>query len=228
MSGLDLEVLLQMGLAVVLGGAIGFERELRGRPAGLRTLILVCLGSTIIMIVSTQLASQFSTGPGEDVIRVDPGRIAAGIVTGIGFLGGGVVLKLGDIVRGVTTAATIWFVAALGIAIGEGHYGLAVVSTLLGILVLSALHSVEAFFGAALHRILKLRIASDRSDAAVASVREMFMKSHAKLQDIRVAAEIPKGETNLSFYFKIPQKFQAPDLVKKISEIDGVRTVEWD
>ena len=108
--------MLQIFAAVVLGGAIGFEREVAGREAGLRTMILVCLGSTLVMVVSERLSAE----GGSVLFRVDPTRIGAGIVTGIGFVGGGVILKQRNLIRGVTTAAAIWFVAGLGIAIGVG------------------------------------------------------------------------------------------------------------
>lgn len=100
---LEPEMLLQLLMALILGGAVGMERELRGRSAGLRTLSLVCLGSTLVMMVSAHLSFESASG----VLRADPGRIAAGVITGIGFLGGGVILQLGDIIRGVTTAASI-------------------------------------------------------------------------------------------------------------------------
>jgi putative Mg2+ transporter-C (MgtC) family protein len=112
--------MLRLALAILLGGAIGLERESRGRPAGLRTHILVCLGATIIMIASTQMAILSQALPQASRIQVDPGRIAAGIVTGIGFLGAGAIIRIGDLVRGLTTAGCIWFVAALGITIGQG------------------------------------------------------------------------------------------------------------
>ena len=99
-------------LAILLGGAIGLERESRGRPAGLRTHILVCLGATIIMIASTRMGELTQALSPASRIQVDPGRIAAGIVTGIGFLGAGAIIRIGDLVRGLTTAGCIWFVAA--------------------------------------------------------------------------------------------------------------------
>ncbi len=128
MSGLELTDLWKLLLAVLLGGLVGAERQIHGRPAGLRTHILVCLGSTLIIVVGQSL------GP-----DVDPGRAIAGIVTGIGFLGAGVIVKAHDIVRGLTTAACIWFVAALGIAIGQGLYALSSIGAVAAIVVLTAL-----------------------------------------------------------------------------------------
>ena len=111
---------LPLVLAVVLGGAVGLERESHGRPAGLRTHILVCLSATMVILVSRTVAA--TPLDLEQTTRVfDPNRMGAGIVTGIGFLGAATVLRSGDVLRGLTTAACIWYVAVLGIVLGEGR-----------------------------------------------------------------------------------------------------------
>ncbi|HNR12864.1 MAG TPA: MgtC/SapB family protein, partial [Thermodesulfobacteriota bacterium] len=107
---LNAEVLLRLGVAFLLGGIIGFERQMHGRPAGLRTHILVCVGSAVVMIAAKSQPSFYALAP--DVhMTIDPGRIVAGIMTGIGFLGAGAIVRTGDFVRGLTTAACIWLVA---------------------------------------------------------------------------------------------------------------------
>ena len=120
--------LLRLALAAALGGAIGFERELREREAGLRTHLLVCLGSALFTIVSAYGFHEFLTS-GDAVVRADPTRIAAQIVTGIGFLGAGAIIRQGISVRGLTTAATLWVAAAIGMAAGAGYYPGAVIGT---------------------------------------------------------------------------------------------------
>ncbi len=227
-ENIDTEVFLRLGLAVVLGGLIGLEREQRSRPAGLRTLIIVCLGATIIMIVSSKLPTQYFTGPGEAVIRVDPGRIAAGIVTGIGFLGAGVVLKLGDIVRGVTTAACIWFVAGLGIAIGQGHYALSILSTIIILSVLWLLHYVEIFFRSNVYPSVTLKVQSEHADGAIDSAKKIFRQFKGSVKDLKARVEVGSDETLLCFSLKIRQHFQAHDVVKKLQVLEGVRSVEWN
>jgi putative Mg2+ transporter-C (MgtC) family protein len=121
---LRLDVLVNLLLAAALGAAIGFEREVTGKSAGLRTHILICIGSTLFTEVSIAVAA-LGNGSG------DPSRIAAQIVTGIGFLGAGAILRTEGEIRGLTTAATIWVVAAIGIAIGAGEYVTAVGTTAL-------------------------------------------------------------------------------------------------
>ena len=137
---LHLQLLLQLGLAVLLGGAIGLERELAGKPAGLRTNILICVGAMLFTLMSVQLAFE---GPGHG----DPTRVAAQIATGVGFIGAGTILHARGAVTGLTSAATIWVVAAIGIAIGAGAYFEALGTTLLVMLVLYGLGYVERFAG---------------------------------------------------------------------------------
>jgi putative Mg2+ transporter-C (MgtC) family protein len=124
------EILLRVGLAAALGGAIGFERELREREAGLRTHMLVSVGAALFTLVSAYAWTdwRFSTESG---LVFDPTRIAAQVVTGIGFLGAGAIIRQGLSVRGLTTAATLWVVAALGMASGAGYYTAAAITTVL-------------------------------------------------------------------------------------------------
>ena len=139
--GTQLELTARLVVALLLGGVIGWERELQRMPAGFRTHALVSLGSAIFTVIS---AYAF-TGPGSD-----PTRIAAQIVSGIGFLGGGAILHYGGTVRGLTTAASLWSVAAVGMAAGAGLYIVAAVSTVLVIIGLEVFQRVE--------RIVKRRL----------------------------------------------------------------------
>jgi putative Mg2+ transporter-C (MgtC) family protein len=128
-----LELFLELSLATLFGGAIGLERELGGKPAGLRTNILICLGS----VLYTKLSITLATG------SADPTRVAAQIVTGVGFIGAGTILHARGAVVGLTSAATIWVVAAIGVALGGGLYLEAAGTTLLVLLVLQGLGRVE-------------------------------------------------------------------------------------
>jgi putative Mg2+ transporter-C (MgtC) family protein len=130
------ELTLRLLLAAGLGAAIGIERELRQKPAGLRTNILIGVGSALFTTVSIQLAAASGT----------PDRIAAQIVTGIGFLGAGAILRSGGNIHGMTTAATIWVNAGIGMAAGAGEFAMASVATAITLLVLGVLPPVERFF----------------------------------------------------------------------------------
>ena len=113
------EVLLRLSVACALGGAIGYERELRERPAGLRTHLVVCLASATFTLVSLYVV-YFQSFTNDGIVRIDVGRIASNIVVGIGFLGGGAILHTGSTIRGLTTAASLWLTAAVGLAAGGG------------------------------------------------------------------------------------------------------------
>lgn len=129
--------------AVLAGGAIGIERSFHARPAGFRTHTLVCLASSLLMLV-TLYQWKWLPGVPMDTVRTDPTRMAQGIMTGIGFLGAGVIFKEGLSVRGLTTAASIWITAAIGILIGVGFYEPALIATILTLGVLSAFRWIEA------------------------------------------------------------------------------------
>lgn len=137
---LELDVLGRLLLALALGAAVGLEREISGKPAGLRTNILICVGAALLTEMSVFVAGQITP---HELIRSDPARLAAQIVSGIGFLGAGTILVMRGNVVGLTTAATIWVVAAIGIAVGLGAYVQAVGATVLVVLTLFALGWLE-------------------------------------------------------------------------------------
>jgi putative Mg2+ transporter-C (MgtC) family protein len=138
-----IEYVLPIAGAVVAGALIGIEREYRGRPAGLRTHILVALASALLMLAAVHQMRWLSDTPAE-VVRIDPVRMAHGILTGIGFLCGGVIFRHGLSVHGLTTAASLWITSALGTLYGVGFYGLAMGGTVATLIVLTALRWVDA------------------------------------------------------------------------------------
>ena len=129
-------------MGTVLGAIIGYERDVHGRPAGLRTHLIVALASTTFMLISTHFV-YFQHYAKEDLVAVDTSRIAASVVTGVGFLGGGAILRTGINVQGLTTAAGLWLVAAIGLSAGAGMYVVSAVSTLLGVVALTLLRRFE-------------------------------------------------------------------------------------
>jgi len=132
----DMELCLRMVVAVLCGAVIGAEREWHGKPAGLRTNILICLGAAIFTLISVKVATEFSS---------DPARIAAQVVTGIGFLGAGAIIRGEGGIHGLTTAATIWLAAAIGMCCGAGYYFLAGTSTVITFLVLLGLAPIDSY-----------------------------------------------------------------------------------
>ena len=142
MSPEQIEIALRVGTAVLVGGLIGMERTFHGRPAGFRTHSLVALASALLMLLGVH-QTEWMTEVEPDAIRTDPTRMAQGIMTGIGFLGAGLIFKEGLTVRGLTTAASIWVTAAIGILIGVGFYFLAFLGTAATLVILSLFRLIE-------------------------------------------------------------------------------------
>jgi putative Mg2+ transporter-C (MgtC) family protein len=134
----DKEIILRLVLSVILSGLVGFERQLHRRHAGLRTHILVSLGSCLIMLTSLYVFDIY-----KGIANLDPARIAAGVITGIGFLGAGTIIREGEGVRGLTTAASLWVVAGIGLAVGCGFINAAIYTTLLVLVALVFLRFME-------------------------------------------------------------------------------------
>lgn len=136
----DFQIIIRLVLTVVLSGLIGLERELHKRTAGLRTHILVSLGSCLIMLTSLYVFDIY-----KDIAKLDPARIAAGVITGIGFLGAGTIIREKEGVRGLTTAASLWVVAGIGLAVGCGFKNAAIYTAIIALIVLFFLRFAEDF-----------------------------------------------------------------------------------
>ncbi len=195
----DLSVLTKLALALVLGGGIGLEREFKGRPAGLRTHVLVCLGATILLIASRGVGLHLA---GQDELHrtvLDPDRIAAGIVTGIGFLGAGAILRTGDLIRGLTTGATIWFVAALGIVIGNGLYPLATAATVIVVLVLEAFDVLEHRIPPVVYRSLHVVLPAAQHVDFEPWCRAFLRGRGIRVQEVLCSLDIAEQTAELTF-----------------------------
>lgn len=156
----------QVSVAFIIGAILGIEREFRSKPAGFRTMILICVGSCVYTILSKELGGMASSD-----------RIASNIVTGIGFIGAGVIFKEGISVNGLTTAALIWITAALGMAIGYHNYPLVVVVTIIVVLALFVLEPVHRFISR-FHKVKDYRIRTVERGASFKSDLEVFFKNH--------------------------------------------------
>ncbi len=152
----NIELVSRLVLAAALGSVIGFERERLSWAAGLRTHMLVCVGAALSMIVS---AFGFADVLGQEHVVLDPSRVAAQVVSGIGFLGAGLILLRGEVVRGLTTAAGLWSVAAIGLAVGGGLYIAAFAATLIILIILAGLKPLERrYFTARQQRYISMRV----------------------------------------------------------------------
>jgi putative Mg2+ transporter-C (MgtC) family protein len=210
------EALWRLVAACVLGSAVGFERELRDREAGIRTHLLVSLGSALFTVVSAYGFHEFLTS-GDNVVRADPTRIAAQIVTGIGFLGAGAIIREGLSIRGLTTAATLWVVAAIGMACGAGYYWPAGAATLLTLLALWPLRILA-------YRLLE-RIKPEETRVTIELKEgQPIAPLLAEVGDVRhfeLTEELDRRVVQL----ELPEIDEA--LVSRISDLDYVIGVRW-
>lgn len=174
-------IAVRIAAALFAGAAIGFERGFHGRPAGFRTHALVCLTSSLLMLV-TVFQGSWMTGIPVDAIRTDPTRMAQGIMTGIGFLGAGVIFKEGTTVRGLTTAATIWITSAIGILIGIGFYLPAIAGAIATLFVLSGMRWLESRLPRTFHASLLVRFGRENA-LSEAELRDMVGKQGFTVQN---------------------------------------------
>lgn len=219
-------------LALILGGLVGLEREFTQKSAGLRTHLLVTLGATIFTLVSLSDfyygLSSLPFSPEEDnrLVR-DPSRVAAQIVTGIGFIGGGAVLRHGFAIRGLTTAASLWSMASIGMLVGIGQYRLAIVATILVFLVLFTIGKVERHFfrkNVRTFNRLKVHLALSTDDALVA---QTWMESRYEgcIIETRTQSDVKRGLLEMDYVLNVePGKARVNEVSRQINQLTGVRS----
>jgi putative Mg2+ transporter-C (MgtC) family protein len=212
--------LARLTLAAVLGGAIGFERELREREAGLRTHLLVCVGSALFTIVSAYGFHDFLTSD-DQLVQVDPTRIAAQVVPGIGFLGAGAIIRQGLSIRGLTTAATLWVAGAIGIAAGAGYYPGAVLGTVVTLIALWPLRIAAYPVTERLRPQERTVIVTLRQGTRTAQLLDALEREHVRTE--RFHLEDEHDRRNITLTLDNPSE----ELLGNLSDLDFVQGVEW-
>ena len=218
-------LILKLVLAFIAGTLIGIEREKHGRPAGLRTHILVCTGACLMMVVSEGVFYQFGHLSAESVVRLDPGRIGAQIITGIGFLGAGVILKEGVSVRGLTTAACLWYVAGLGMAFGMGLFLIASIATLLALVALIGMKKLEPVLKK--DRFLNLCVVTHSDVDALDELQQVFSSHQLFVSNIDQDVNLMEKQRRYDFVLSRHQKRIGRELVEQILELNGVIRVRY-
>lgn len=217
------EVLIRLGLAAMLGGAIGLERERKDWAAGLRTHMMVCVGAALTMMVS---AYGFEDILGTPHVELDPSRIAAQVISGIGFIGAGTILFLKQgTVRGLTTASGLWTVAAIGLATGGGMYFAALVTTVLALIILWMLQPFEKRISA---RFIQkgINIVTARQEHSAAIVKELLQRDKVDIASCTIT-QTDDGYL-LSFRFKNMGKEELAAIIGEFQAAEGVKEINWN
>jgi putative Mg2+ transporter-C (MgtC) family protein len=222
------EIALRLTLAAVAGALIGLNRGEHGRPAGLRTTMLVCLAAAVSMIQANLLLATAGR-PTDSFVMLDLMRLPLGILTGMGFIGAGAILKRGEIVQGVTTAATLWFVTIIGLCFGGGQNALGVVAFLMGIVVLIGLKRLEALLPRDRRAILTMT--ADASGPTEEEIHRELVAKGFRVLSTTVRYDRNGGSWTLLYDVRWrPQQasVQMPPLVKDLSQRSGISRLEWN
>ncbi len=214
-------MLTRLVLAALLGSLIGLEREFHGRPAGLRTHMLVCLGAAMITVSGMGIAGAFEAA-GSEV-----GRIVAGVVTGIGFLGAGAIVRTSDFVRGLTTAACIWFVAALGVVTGLGEYELAFMGTGIALMIVAVLPVFEDRLADLKYRDVLVTGENREPEILLEHCMTVFKEYEVTVHDMDMEIDREKGSIAFLFRLRLRRLEDKLELLNRISGVDGVTGVQW-
>jgi putative Mg2+ transporter-C (MgtC) family protein len=220
-----LDIFIKLMLAAIAGGLVGFEREKHGRPAGLRTNMLVSVGACAIMIVSEAFYVKYGMLDVESAVRFDPSRVAAQIVVGIGFLGAGVILKEGASVRGLTTAASLWVVAGLGMAFGMGHFSLGAITTILVLVSLIFLKRLDPVMKK--DRYLTLTVTADKRMELYDELQSLLSERKLDLSDISSNVDVEQDEIFFQIVVTQQQKRVGRELTEAILKLEGIRKVHY-
>ena len=212
-----LDILLKLIVATVLGGLVGIEREMFRKPAGIRTHVLVSIGSCLMMLLS----KSFSFFPG-----ADPSRIAAGVVTGIGFLGAGIIIHYGGNIKGLTTASSLWVVSGIGLAVGFGYWTGAIITTLIVLFVLVFLKTLR-------NKVFKrgeykgLEIIIPNKPGQLGKIGHILGEMDINISNIKLEEDGDNADIDL--VLEVPKGMSQEVVIEKLnSEIENIKKINWE
>ena len=223
MGSYELSILIKLGLAALAGGLVGLERETHGRPAGMRTNLLVSVGACTMMIISEAFYIKYGMYGGDTTLRLDPSRTAAQIVTGIGFLGAGVIIKEGVTVRGLTTAASLWAVAGVGMAFGMGYFVLGGLSTVFIVGSLLFIKKLDPYIKK--DRYLTVTVTARNRDSLHDELNELISEHGYKIADISSQVDLQENEVFLKLVVTQQRKRIGRELSAAIARLEGVKKI---
>jgi putative Mg2+ transporter-C (MgtC) family protein len=221
------EIAVRLTLTLIAGALIGFNRGEHGRPAGLRTIMLVCLAASLSMIQANLLLGTAGR-PSDSFVMLDLMRLPLGILSGMGFIGGGAILKRGDMVLGVTTAATLWFVTVLGLCFGGGQIGLGLVTLAIGLIVLWGLKWLELQLPR--ERRGTLFISIDGEGPTASEIRQRIASSGFQVHTVGVSYEPGRNRSQLRFEVRWQRRgtdAEQPAFFGELAQLRGLGRVQW-
>ncbi|PLX76929.1 MAG: magnesium transporter MgtC [Desulfuromonas sp.] len=224
-GSMELAILVKLILAALAGGAVGLEREKHGRPAGLRTHLLVALGACLMMVISEAFMVKYGAYDAESTVRLDPSRVAAQIVTGIGFLGAGVIIKEGISVRGLTTAASLWLVAGLGMSFGMGLFAAGVMATVLALISLIFLKKLEPVINK--DRYLEMNISAQNREGLQDELEQIFSEHRMRISNVRSHLDLQQAEITFDYVLTQHHKRMGRALSERVAKLEGVHKIRY-
>ncbi len=217
----EAQIILRILLGAALGAVIGLERERDNQPAGLRTHMILVVGATLAMVLSVNLGYLFAR-PGTPA---DPARLAAQVISGIGFLGAGAILRYGFNVKGLTTATSLWTMAIVGMAVGAGYYLVGVFTTALMLVVLALLNVIEnRFVRTSISRFISIQ--ADYNKGVVKAIRKMVQEFSDDLVSFTIQKHIKSKRLRIQVVAHISRDQTLEELIESLSDIDGVRNLK--
>jgi putative Mg2+ transporter-C (MgtC) family protein len=216
----EIDIVIRLGIATLLGGLIGLERELHNQPAGLRTHIIVALGSALVMIVSIEMY-RISNGVS------DPSRIAAQVVTGIGFLGAGAILKFGTDVKGLTTAACLWTSSAIGLSAGAGLWFPAALVTVVVVVTLWILDKLEkkVIVGQSYKRFV---VTAKDAPGVIGKIERVVETYGISIKDLGINKLLKENKIQITGVVKVPENIDFDKISKEMSALENIEQFEID
>jgi len=208
---------LKLIMAAFLGGIIGLERESLNKSAGFRTHTLVCLGSCLIMITSIEMYTHIGQG-----IASDPARLAAQVVSGIGFLGAGTIMRSGHGIKGLTTAASLWVVAGIGLAVGAGSYASSIITTVIVMLVLIYMPRIEQFYRTKRKKDNTLELIVRDRPGQIGAVTTALGQMSVHIRNVVMRADEVENRLIVTFTIDIPYCYTINDVIENIRKVPGV------
>lgn len=219
----ELQIALRVLVSAVLGAIVGLERERSDQPAGLRTNMVLVIGATLAMVLSINLGYLYAK-PGTSA---DPARLAAQVISGIGFLGAGAILRFGYNVKGLTTASSLWTMAIVGMTVGAGYYLIGVFATVLMLIVLSLLNVIEKrFLRTSIARYISIEV--NFRKGVVKTVRHIVEEFADSISNFTIQKHVKDERLRIQVVAVIDRDQQLEDLIETLSDVDGVRSLRVD